>query len=424
MDDLIEIVPVDRPLNAIIRPPGSKSITNRALVCAAVATGRSTLAGALASDDTRVMIESLERLGIPVNEADDSLAVEGCGGVIPNGSAELFIGNSGTSVRFLTAVLSIAGGNYRIDGVPRMRERPIEDLIRGLSQLGVDVRCEHSNGCPPVIIDSRRSAGGTAVVKGNVSSQYLSGMLMASPLAESEIQISVDGPLISQPYIDMTCKVMSAFGVRVERAGQKFVVPAGQTYQAIDFDIEPDASAASYFWAAAAICGGTVTVQGLNAQSLQGDVGFVDALERMGCQVQKSADQIRVTGPATQSIEIDMGDISDTVQTLAAVAMHVPGRTTVTGVAHNRVKETDRIGNLAIELRKLGGHVREYDDGLSIESGTWQPAEIETYDDHRMAMSLALCGLRNPGVKIRDPGCVSKTYPHFFDDLQSVVRGN
>ena len=422
MDDPLEIIPADQPLDAVVRPPGSKSITNRALICASVATGRSELAGALASDDTQVMVDSLVKLGVPIEvRKDDTFVVEGChGGPFPNSNSDLFIGNSGTSVRFLTALLSVVGGQYRIDGVPRMHERPIGDLVEALSRLGCQVKTENGNACPPVIINTARSDGGRTGVRGNVSSQYLSGLLMAAPMAASNVEIKIDGPLVSVPYVEMTLRVMADFGVHVERTPDGYVIEKGQTYSARKYEIEPDASAASYFWAAAAIRGGNVTVRGLNQNSIQGDIAFTDVLERMGCRVVRASDGISVTGRAMKAVSVDMSDISDTVQTLAAVAVHVPGKTTVTGIAHNRVKETDRIGNLAIELRKLGADVVEFEDGLSIECPQLRPAEIETYADHRMAMSLALCGLTQSGVRIRDPACVSKTYPQYFDDLRMV----
>lgn len=426
MSKFIEIQPIDGPVNASINPPGSKSLTNRALLIAALADGTSRLSGALASDDTRVMVESLQRLGIEVSHDPQSGQIEvgGSGGKIPNNQASLFVDNSGTTIRFLTAALGMSGGLYRLDGIERMRERPIGPLVDALASLGANIKTESPNQCPPVIIESGRLDGGAVKIRGNLSSQYLSGLLMAAPLAAAGLTIDIDGPLISKPYVVMTVAVMKQFGVAVETSltMDEFRVPSGQTYSAHDYSIEPDASAASYFWAAAAICGGTATVSGLNRNSLQGDVAFVDCLEQMGCQVSEKTDSISVTGPARHGIDTDMSDVSDTVQTLAAVALFVDGQTTVRNIAHNRVKETDRIGNLAIELRKLGAKVEEFEDGLSITPGPLQAAEIETYHDHRMAMSLALAGLRQPGVKILDPDCVSKTYPGYFADLKTFCH--
>ncbi|MCP4098986.1 MAG: 3-phosphoshikimate 1-carboxyvinyltransferase [Planctomycetaceae bacterium] len=426
MNSYKEIKPVFAPVASSIRPPGSKSLTNRALPIAAMASGRSVLDGVLDSDDTRVMIESLNRVGVSVSRAASSsrAVIEGVGGSIPTQKADLFIGNSGTTIRFLTAVLAVAGGDYVLDGVPRMRQRPIGPLVDALQMLHLNVEAGSPGGCPPVRISTQRSQGGTVKIKGNLSSQYLSGLMMAAPLAAQDTVIEIDGALISRPYVEMTKRVMESFGVAVDVDQQfgRFEIGGGQAYQATDYQIEPDASSASYFWAVAAICGGSATVLGLDAGSLQGDVGFVNCLEQMGCDVEWGQGQVTVRGPAKHGIDIDMSNVSDTVQTLAAVALFVEGPTNVRNIAHNRVKETDRIGNLAIELRKLGATVEEREDGLTIHPGATRPAEIETYDDHRMAMSLALAGLRQAGVKILDPECVSKTYPNFFEDLEGFLR--
>ena len=422
-DDQIEIEPVG-PVRGTIRPPGSKSITNRALVCAALANGRSELHGALASEDTHVMIDSLQRLGIEViqNSRHKTLTVAGCGGQLPADRAELFVANSGTTIRFLTALVASGVGHYRLDGIERMRQRPIGDLLDALSQLGPTCVSESGNGCPPVRIDTPGLLGGHARVAGDISSQYLSGLLMAAPNAQQAVTIEVDGELVSKPYIDITLQVMAAFGVQVERDGYAtFRSDAPQPYQAREYRIEPDASAASYFWGAAAVTGGRVTVEGLSRDALQGDVAFCDVLARMGCEVDFQSDSITVTGKPMRGIEVDMNAISDTVQTLAAVALFAEGATTVTGVAHNRHKETDRIGDLARELRRLGAEVEEREDGLRIIPATLRPAEIETYNDHRMAMSLALVGLKSPGVVIKNPACTQKTYPDFFSDLEHLV---
>jgi len=425
------------PIRGRIRPPGSKSITNRALICAALADGNSTLLGALDSEDTRVMIDSLGRLGIAIKSHDRgrTLDVHGCGGAIPTESADLFVGNSGTTIRFLTALCALGRGRYRLDGVERMRERPIGDLLDALHQLGANCRGEDRAGFPPVIVEANGLRGGGSKIRGDISSQFLSGLLMATPYAEADVEIVVDGPLVSRPYIAMTLRIMEAFGVRIVYATDlaDFGVPAPQKYQGRSYIIEPDASAASYFWAAAAITGGEVTVEELTRDSLQGDVTFTECLARMGCRVHYSADGITVRGRAERGIDVDMNAISDTVQTLAAVALFANSPTTIRGVAHIRHKETDRIGDLARELRKFGATVEELPDGLRItplppgEGGSrsepregLRAIEIETYDDHRMAMSLALAGLVRPGVTILNPGCTAKTYPEFFNDLASL----
>ncbi len=407
-----------------IRPPGSKSITNRALVCAALATGTSELSGVLDSDDTRVMVDCLERLGIAI-QADwpvARLVVAGCGGKLPRSSADLFVGNSGTTVRFVTAVVALGHGEYRLDGVPRMRQRPIQDLLDSLRDLGVDAVSEAGTGCPPVLVRAKGLTGGLARVRGDVSSQFLSGLLLAAPYANSDLTIEVTGQLVSQPYVTMTCQVMESFGASVERSGMRLAVSSNDHYAARDYAIEPDASAASYFWAAAAITGGQVTVSGLTPEAMQGDVGFCDCLRQMGCRVEPKGDGIQVTGGSLHGIDVNMNAISDTVQTLAAVALFADGPTRITGVGHIRHKETDRIGDLAKELRKLGATVKEDADGLEIHPGPLRGARIETYDDHRMAMSLALPGLRIPDVVIENPGCTAKTYPQYFSDLERILH--
>lgn len=419
--DKIEIKPCG-PIHASVRPPGSKSITNRALVCAALAQGKSLLSGALESEDTQVMVDALRQLGIGI-ETDWSqavLRVTGCNGKLPAAAASLYVANSGTTVRFLAATVALGQGEYRLDGTARMRERPIQDLLDSLAQLGVTAESETGTGCPPVVIRACGLAGGQARVRGDVSSQFLSGLLLAAPYARQPVELIVEGELVSQPYIHMTLAVMQSFGVQVtEHDLRRFEIPTAG-YTGRDYAIEPDASAASYLFAAAAITGGEVAVRGLSRASLQGDVGFVDCLAQMGCRVQCDSDSITVTGGPLRGIEVDMNAISDTVQTLGAVALFAEGPTTVRGVAHIRHKETDRIAALATELRKLGAEVQEFADGLRIQPRPLRPAQIATYHDHRMAMSLALVGLRTPGVIILDPGCTAKTYPRFFTDLAAI----
>jgi 3-phosphoshikimate 1-carboxyvinyltransferase len=424
LPDRIAITPVDHPVKGSIRPPGSKSITNRALVCAALATGSSALRGALDSEDTQVMVDSLHRLGVRVDldlQTQQILAT-GTSGEIPIQDADLFVGNSGTTIRFLTAMLATCKGRFRLDGVERMRQRPIGDLLDAVRQLGGRADCEMKSNCPPLVVTAGGLPGGTATIRGDISSQFLSGLLMACPYAQSDVDLVVDGELVSQPYVTMTLGVMSSFGVDVDvHSMQRFHIAAGQRYRGCVYDIEPDASAASYFWAAAAITGGRVLVHGLTRNALQGDVAFCDCLARMGCTVEFGFDGITVTGGPLQGIEVDMNSISDTVQTLAAVALFADGPTTITGVAHIRHKESDRLGDLARELRRLGAEVDERSDGLRIIPLPLHGAEIETYRDHRMAMSLALVGLRIPDVVIKDPGCTDKTYPDYFRDLAKLT---
>lgn len=420
----IEISPVRGPIVGKIRPPGSKSITNRALVCAALAEGTSLLSGALDSDDTQVMVGALKALGLDVDHdlAARTIRIVGCGGKLPNAEADLYIGNSGTTVRFLAAMLATTQGEFRLHGTARMHERPIQDLIDAVGRLGGRIESENQTGCPPIVVHASGLAGGRSTIRGDVSSQFLSGLLMAAPYAKTPIELVVESALVSQPYIQMTLEVMKSFGIaRADSDLSSFKIPLGR-YRGCDYQIEPDASAASYFFAAAAITGGRVTVEGLTRQALQGDVGFVDALERMGCEVSESGGAITVVGGKLRGIDIDMNAISDTMQSLAPVALFADGPTTIRGVAHNRHKETDRIHAVAVEMRKLGADVEEFDDGLKItpDIAKLHGAEIDTYDDHRMAMSFAIVGLRVPGVVIRDPDCTRKTYPEFFVDLAAL----
>jgi 3-phosphoshikimate 1-carboxyvinyltransferase len=422
MPDSILIQPPPHPVRGRIRPPGSKSLTNRALVVAALAHGKSRLTGVLDSQDTRVMIDSLQKLGIDVRHdpAACTIEISGCGGQIPARRAELWLENSGTSIRFLTAMCTLGEGTFRLDGNERMHERPIGELVRALQQLGADLVCERGTDCPPVAINARRLAGGVAHVPGKTSSQFLSALLMSAPAAQQPVEIHVDGALVSEPYVDMTLGVMAQFGVEVNTShkGQFRVSP--QPYRPNDYDIEPDASAASYFFAAAAVTGGEVTVEGLNRWSLQGDVRFVEALQQMGCEVRYEPNGITVRGRPLKGIDIDMNDISDTAQTLAAVAPFAAGPTRISNVEHMRFKETDRIAALANELRRLGLTVEESAGTLTIHPGPLRPATIETYNDHRMAMSFALVGLKASGVRIANPECTAKTYPQFFEDLRRL----
>ena len=418
----IAFVPADRPLSGQIRPPGSKSLTNRALICAAMADGVSTLRHVLVSEDTEVMIEAWRSLGVEIEllDAGDSCRVVGCGGNPPRRSGNIFVANSGTSIRFLAAALAACGGLYTLDGVPRMRQRPIGDLLEALKSWGVRVESLNAADpdCPPVRIDSDGLSGGSVTVAGDVSSQFLSGLMMAAPYASARAEIAVKGELVSRPYVDMTAAVMKSFGADVRGDGQAYAIEAPRRYRPTDYAVEPDASAASYYLAAAAITGGRVTVEGLGRESLQGDVRFADVLRRMGCRVEVSADQIELQADTLRGIDVDMGDISDTVQTLAVVAAFADGATRVRGVAHNRFKETDRIADLARELRRVGLTVDEHEDGLTVHPGPIEPATVRTYNDHRMAMSLSLLGLRIPELWVENPACTAKTYPHYFEEMR------
>lgn len=370
------------------------------------------------------MIASLQRLGFRVaaDLSTDSLEIEGGSGHLPpQETSDLFVANSGTTIRFLTALATLGHDTYRLDGVARMRERPIEDLLHTLNQLGGSTSCEQKTGCPPVIVRGNGLPGGSATVRGDISSQFLSALLMVCPCTQSDTVLRVEGTLVSQPYVKMTLAVMQHFGVNVSYHDlTEFRFEKHHTYQATDLLIEPDASAASYFWAAAAITHGTVLVKNLTTIAIQGDVRFCECLAQMGCHVEQKSDGIQVTGVNLRGIDVNMNDISDTVLTLAAVALFADGPTTIRGVEHIRHKETDRISDLSRELRKLGADVVEFPDGLKITPGPLRSATIETYNDHRMAMSLALVGLCHPGVTITNPGCTAKTYPRFFADLDRL----
>jgi 3-phosphoshikimate 1-carboxyvinyltransferase len=424
----LTIEPLRRPPDAAISVPGSKSITNRALVLAALATRSRpiTIVHALRSEDTEVMVHCLQKLGFQVLPDWDAATVRvepvSENRVIPAERADLYVANSGTTMRFLTAMVSLGQGRYRLHGVPRMHERPIEDLLDALRQLGVGAASQDSNGCPPVIIETNGWQSGGATVRGNVSSQFLSGLMLAAPFASRETQFLFDETLVSRPYLDMSASMLDAWKlqVRFKDRSRSFCIPAPQQSDLPFYMIEPDASAASYFFGAAAIMGGRISVPGLRHDSLQGDVRFVEVLEQMGCRVEYDINEITVRGGPLHGIDVDMNAISDTVMTLGAVACFAEGPTTIRNVGHIRHKETDRLSALATELRRVGAGVEEFADGLRVEPGPLHGAEIETYNDHRMAMSLAVVGLRIPGIVIKDPGCVAKTYPAFFADLEKL----
>ncbi len=431
----LPIVPLTAAPRKTVSVPGSKSITNRALVLAALTSPGCTLTGALQSEDTEVMVDCLRRLGFEVTTEWQSTTIDVFRNVsyemleddewIPNGTADLFVGNSGTTVRFLTAMLALGEGTYRLDGVPRMRERPIQDLLDALKQLGVDARSECENGCPPVVIHANGLRGGHVRMKADVSSQFLSGLMLAAPFARGDTRIEIAGGLVSEPYVEMTMSMLRFFDLKITRdESGVYHVPGRQTHSMACYPIEPDASAASYFFAVPAIVGGEVTVRGMTRDMLQGDIKFVEVLERMGCTVTYTDDGIRLAfdpaGRTLTGIDVDMNAISDTVMTLAAVALFADGPTTIRNVAHIRHKETDRIAAVATELRKLGARVEERADGLTIHPRPLTGCAVDTYNDHRMAMSLALVGLKVPGVVIRNPGCVAKTYPGFWHDLEKL----
>jgi 3-phosphoshikimate 1-carboxyvinyltransferase len=414
------------PVAGSIRPPGSRSLTNRALVVSALAAGTSRIEAAGLSDDTRVCAAALRSLGLSVtiDEPGRRMTVVGCGGRVPPGPRDLYTGDSGTATRFITALAAAGRGTYRVDGSPRMRQRPIQDLLDALAALGVRAAGEAGTGRPPVCVETEGLRGGRVDVAGATSSQFLSGLLMAAPAAAGPVTVMVAGDLVSKPYVDMTLAVMRDFGIVVRRDGyRRFEVPAPVVYVARRYAVEPDASSASYFLAAAAATGGRVTVEGLRRDSAQGDAHFADVLEQMGCRVTWSDAGVTVEGPAKlRGIRIDLNAMPDMVLTLAPLALLAEGPTDIRNVANLRVKESDRLAALATELARLGASVEERPDGLAIAPPeTVRPAELATYNDHRMAMGLAVLGLRVPGLCIAGAECVSKTYPEFFEDLARLA---
>ena len=421
---MIEIQPIRKPLDATVAVPGSKSYTNRALLVAAMGRGVSTLTGALFSDDTRYMSASLRKLGIKI-DANEKLAtfdVHGTGGEIPVPSADLYIGNSGTTSRSLTAYVSLGHGTFVIDGDEPMRHgRPIADLLNALRHIGVSARSQFENGHLPVIVDADGLVGGKTRLDVSKSSQFLTALLLIAPYAKNGLEIEVIGNR-TMPYIDITVAVMAAFGVQVINENYKyFRIEGGQQYRPRVYTIEPDASNASYFFAAAALTGGRVTIQHLHTDSAQGDLQFVHILEQMGCQTAVSDTGITVTGPRRlKGIDVDMRTISDTALTLAAIAPFADSPVTIRNIEHTRWQETDRIHAMVTELRKLGVPVVEHQDGLEISPSPITPAAIDTYEDHRVAMAFSLVGLKVPGIRINNPECVSKTFPNYFEVLAQL----
>lgn len=424
----VEIRPLTNPVHASVKVPGSKSYTNRALAVAALADGPSHLDGALFSDDTKYMAAALNAVGIPVRQDATACTfdVNGQGGRIANVETDVFIGNAGTAARFLTAMLCLGSGRYRIDGVPRMRERPMADLVAALRTVGAEVVEHGQPGCFPITVSGKGRAPGDVSVSlpGNASSQFISGLVLSGPYFGGNVEVRVDGELVSKPYLDMTQAVMRDFGVElVNHDYARFTLSAGQKYRATNYSIEPDASAASYFFAAAAITGGTVTVEGLGSQSRQGDLDIVHILAKMGAEVRQEANRTTVRGTGVlRGVEVDMKNLSDVAQTLAVVAPFASSPVRITGIGFIRKKETDRVGFVVRELQRLGIDAIEEEDGYTVKPGTPKPGHVETYDDHRMAMSFALLGLRHPGITILNPGCTSKTFPNYFEVLETLRR--
>lgn len=421
-----------------VRLPGSKSISNRVLLLAALADGETRVCDLLDSDDTRVMLQALRTLGVAWRQEDGACVVRGVAGNFPNKAAELFMGNAGTAIRPLTAALALQGGSYKLSGVPRMHERPIGDLVDGLRQIGAHVDYLGTEGYPPLQISPAQIRIDAPIrVRGDVSSQFLTALLMTLPLADAPgdtIEIEVVGELISKPYVEITLNLLARFGIEVRREGwSRFILPARSAYRSPgEIFVEGDASSASYFLAAGAIGGGPLRVEGVGMSSIQGDVKFAEALNRMGANVMAGANWIEVRGTERDDgrlhgIELDCNHIPDAAMTLAVAALFAEGTTTLTNIASWRVKETDRISAMAKELRKLGVEVEEGADYLKVTppaQTAWKTpaAGIDTYDDHRMAMCFSLAAFGPLPVRINDPGCVAKTFPDYFDAFAAVVR--
>lgn len=418
-----EIIPT-RTLARTHAVPGSKSYTNRALTLAALAHGVTTLHGALLSDDTRVARQALQQLGVTIEQDGTTLRVSGQQGRFLAPPEALHLGNSGTTTRFFTAMLTAAGIPVVLTGNARMQERPIADLLDALNQLGADVTSVRGNGCPPVCVGARRLRGGTAVISGSISSQFLSGLLMVAPYAQEDVTLVVRDRLVSVPYVDLTLDIMARFGVQVLHENHNhFRIQGQQHYQAQVYAVEGDASSATYFWGLAALLGQEMRISNIPATSAQGDLRFLEVLERMGCRVSRGSD-LWVVGPEQlQPLgDIDLNALPDAAMTVAVLAAFCPGLTRLRNIANLRVKETDRLRALATELRKLGADVTELDDGLQIDGdpARLHGADVATYDDHRMAMCFGMAGARLAKMRILEPSCVTKTYPEFWDDLQHV----
>lgn len=426
---MIELTPVET-LDAVVEVPGSKSLTQRALIAAALADGQSSLIGPLSSEDTAYTIGALRLMGIEVDDTDPARwMVQGTRGKIRQPDQDLYLGNNGTATRFLTSVAALGHGRFRISGDERMAERPIGPLMEALQGWRVKIRSEADNGCPPLLIDADGLSGGRTMLPEAKSSQYLSSLLLVAPYGAQPVELEVQGKVLSRPYVEMTLAVMADFSIRVEAAPSLsfFRIPQG-CYQGTEYRIEGDASGASYFWAAAAVTGGKVTVANVPVPSLQGDAQLVPLLARMGCRVSLVDGGITVQGPEEQlqGIEVDMGNMPDVAPTLAVVAVFAQGTTVINNIAHLRIKECDRLAVMVSELRKMGADVEEEPDRMIIhglaDGSNLHGAEIETYQDHRIAMCFGVAALKITGVRIRNENCVAKSFPDFWQRFQAMLQ--
>jgi 3-phosphoshikimate 1-carboxyvinyltransferase len=403
--------------------PGSKSYTHRILIAASLSDGICTISNGLKSEDTLLTLGALRQMGIAVDVIDDRFIVHGEKGRLKLCLDPVYLGNSGTSMRLLTAVAALGQGRYTLTGTKRMQERPIQDLLDGLAQMGVSARSINNTGCPPVEVVGGSVLGGDVSLKCGVSSQFLSALLLIAPYTRHGVEIDIiEGP-VSKPYVDMTIDVMEELGVQIKRDGYRgFSVAGNQMYRGGSYDVEPDCSQAGYFWAAAAITGSKIKVKGTTLKTRQGDVRFTQLLENMGCKIIHETDGISVTGGPLSATTVDMGDMPDMVPTLAVVAAFAAGTTRIENVGHLKAKESDRLGSVVNELSKIGIEASCSDTGMKIMGGSPKGAEIDTYGDHRMAMSFALAGLNVPGIVIRDEKCVEKSFPNFWRVFEGLSR--
>ncbi|ANG62543.1 3-phosphoshikimate 1-carboxyvinyltransferase [Marinobacterium aestuarii] len=422
----ITLQPVTR-VDGEVQIPGSKSLSNRILLLAALAEGSTRITNLLDSDDIRHMLTALKQLGVRYQLSDDrrSCTVEGIGGSFSSQAAELFLGNAGTAMRPLTAALCLGQGEFLLTGEPRMYERPIRDLVDALRTLGADISYLKDEGYPPLKINARGLPGGQVKIRGNISSQFLTALLMVAPLAAGDLTIEMDGELVSKPYIDITLHAMRSFGIDVENDNyQRFHIKGQQSYRSPGaIMVEGDASSASYFLAAAAIAGGTIRVHGVGSDSVQGDKLFADVLEQMGASVTWGPTWIEVTRGTLKGVDLDLNHIPDAAMTIATTALFAKGPTAIRNIYNWRVKETDRLSAMATELRKVGASVVEGEDFIEISPpARLQEAAIDTYDDHRMAMCFSLVALSNTPVTINDPGCTAKTFPEYFSLFETLCQ--
>ncbi|MCX5843102.1 MAG: 3-phosphoshikimate 1-carboxyvinyltransferase [Deltaproteobacteria bacterium] len=418
----MEIRPVHH-LDATVEVPGSKSYTQRALIIAALAEGRSTISRVLLSEDTRYLMEALRVLGIEILTSGNDVIIQGTGGKIRNPGQAIYLGNNGTALRFLTTMVSLGKGEFLLEGSSRLRERPLKPLLDALKTLGVPSHSRDNKGYPPVRIDAQGLRGGSVVFTDVESSQYISSLLIGAPYAAEDIEITLQGSTVSEPYIEMTLHIMERFGAEIERGDKnRFKVKSGRNYAGQEYIVEGDASSASYFFLAAALCRGRVKVMNINPESLQGDIKFLNIMEGVGCSIVRGDSWVDVIGGPLHGGDVvfDMGNMPDMVPTLAVLAAFRQGRTSITNVSHLRLKESDRIAALVNELHRIGVNAKERDDGLVIEGGKPHGADIETYNDHRIAMSFAIAGLAVPKMKIQDKLCVGKSFPGFWDELKKL----